>query len=136
MTKAIAKFTLNGKSYPIEIKWSMAYSIFPKQYNIHLMTLFVEPEETQKTVARILTDDSLAFDLCWFFLEKQVSYDFNKFLELLDEEPDAIEQFREVFYGAMVNFSSPQKKGALKELWESLKREMKEFKIEQDTSSE
>lgn len=134
MTKAIAKFTFNGRSYPIEITWKLAYSTLPEKFDIEVLKLFINDEVTQKVVGQLLLDDELALRVCWFFLEPQVSFDFDKFIELLDTEPEAIDNFREVFWGAVVNFSSPQKRGVIRDLWDQMKRELKAFKIASTTS--
>lgn len=135
MTKAIAKFHFNGRSYPIEITWKLAYSILPEKFDIEVLKLFINDQITNKIVSQLLLDDEVALRLCWFFLESQVSFDFDKFIELLDTEPEAIDNFREVFWGAVVNFSSPQKKGVLRDLWDQMKREMKALKLDSITSS-
>ena len=135
MTKHIAKFTFGGKQYPITITWSSAYNVLPEKFDIEILKLFVNEEQTQKIAMNLLVDDDLALRLCWFYLEPQVQYDWDKFLELLDEEPEAIEHFRETFWAAIVNFTSPQKKGVLLDLWKMLKREMKQLSLESQTSS-
>lgn len=135
MTKPIAKFTFNGRTYPIEITWKLAYAVLPEKFDIEVLKLFINDQITNKVVSQLLLDDELTLRLCWFFLEPQVSFDFDKFVELLDTEPEAIEGFREVFWGAVVNFSSPQKKGVLRDLWDQMKREMRQLKLESTTSS-
>jgi hypothetical protein len=135
MTKNIAKFTFNGRSYPIEITWKLAYSTLPEKFEIEILKLFINDQITNKVVSQLLLDDELALKVCWFFLEPQVSFDFDKFVELLDTEPEAIDGFREVFWGAVVNFSSPQKKGVLRDLWDQMKKEMKALKLESPASS-
>ena len=135
MTKHIAKFTFGGKQYPINITWSSAYNTLPDKFNINILKLFVNEEETQRTIQNLLADDDLALRLCWFYLEPQVQFDWDKFLELLDEEPEAIEHFRETFWAGVVNFSSPQKKGVLLEMWKIMKREMKQLSLESQISS-
>jgi hypothetical protein len=135
MSKTVSKFSFNEKSYPIVITWSLAYNTLPEKFNIEILKLFVDEQLTQATTHRILVDDDLALRLCWFFLESQVTYDWDKFLELLDSEPEAIENFRETFWSAIVNFSSPQKKGVLLEIWKVLKREMKQLSLDMDKSS-
>lgn len=135
MTKHIAKFTFGGKQYPIEINWSSAYNTLPEKFEINILKLFVNEEETQRTVANLLNDDELALRLCWHYLEPQVTYDWDKFLQLLDEEPEAVEAFRETFWAAVVNFSSPQKKGVLLDMWKIMKRELKQLSLDSTTSS-
>lgn len=134
MSKVISKFSFSDKTYPIVITWSLAYNTLPEKFNIEILKLFVDEQLTQITTNRILVDDDLALRLCWFFLEPQVSYDWDKFLELLDQEPEAIENFRETFWSAVVNFSSPQKKGVLIEMWKLLKRELKQLSLDMDKS--
>lgn len=135
MTKHIAKFNFAGKQYPINITWSSAYNTLPEKFEINILKLFVNEDETQKTISTLLADDDLALRLCWFYLEPQVQFDWEKFLTLLDEQPEAIEDFRETFWAAVVNFSSPQKKGVLLEMWKIMKREMKQLSLESQTSS-
>lgn len=135
MTKHIAKFTFGGKQYPITITWSSAYNTLPEKFDIEILKLFINEEQTQKTIQSLLADDELALKLCWFYIEPQVQFDWDKFLELLDEEPEAIENFRETFWAAVVNFSSPQKKGVLLEMWKIMKREMKQLSLESQISS-
>jgi hypothetical protein len=130
MTKHIAKFSFAGKHYPVNITWSSAYNTLPEKFDIEILKLFVNEEQTQKTIQSLLADDDLALRLCWFYLEPQVQYDWDKFLQLLDEEPEAVENFRETFWAAVVNFSSPQKKGVLMEMWTIMKREMKQLSLE------
>jgi len=135
MTKHIAKFTFHEKAYPIIINWSSAYNVLPEKFDINILKLFVNEEETQKTISNLLNDDDLALRLCWFYLEPHVSFDWDKFLQLLDEELEAIENFREAFWAAVVNFSSPQKKGVLLEMWKIMKREMRQLSLESQISS-
>jgi hypothetical protein len=134
MSKVISKFTFGDKTYPIIVTWSLAYNTLPEKFNIEILKLFVDEQLTQATTHRILVDDDLALRLCWFFLEPQVSYDWDKFLELLDQEPEAVENFRESFWSAVVNFSSPQKKGVLIEMWKLLKRELRQLSLDMDKS--
>lgn len=135
VTKHIAKFTFHDKAYPIIINWSSAYNVLPEKFDINILKLFVNEEETQKTISNLLNDDDLALRLCWFYLEPHVSFDWEKFLQLLDEELEAVENFREAFWAAVVNFSSPQKKGVLLEMWKIMKREMKQLSLESQISS-
>jgi hypothetical protein len=135
MSKSIAKFLFNGKTYPIEITWKLAYSTLPSRFDLEILKLFIDEKVTNTTAGRLLLDDEVTLNLCWFFLEPQVTFDFDKFLELLDSEPEAIEGFREVFWAAVINFSSPQKKGVLRDLWDQMKREMKQLKIDSPESS-
>jgi hypothetical protein len=135
MSKVISKFSFNDKTYPIIVTWSLAYNTLPEKFNIEILKLFVDEQLTQQTTNRILVDDDLCLRLCWFFIEPQVQFDWDKFLELLDQEPEAIENFRETFWSAIVNFSSPQKKGVLLEIWKLLKKEMKQLSLDMDKSS-
>jgi hypothetical protein len=135
MSKVISKFSFNDKTYPIIVTWSLAYNTLPEKFNIEILKLFVDEQLTQQTTNRILVDDDLCLRLCWFFIEPQVQFDWDKFLELLDQEPEAIENFRETFWSAIVNFSSPQKKGVLLEIWKMLKKEMKQLSLDTDKSS-
>jgi hypothetical protein len=135
MSKVISKFSFNDKTYPIVITWSLAYNTLPEKFNIEILKLFVDEQLTQQTTNRILVDDDLCLRLCWFFIEPQVQFDWDKFLELLDQEPEAIENFRETFWSAIVNFSSPQKKGILGDMWKMLKKEMKQLSLDMDKSS-
>jgi hypothetical protein len=135
MSKVISKFSFNDKTYPIIVTWSLAYNTLPEKFNIEILKLFVDEQLTQQTTNRILVDDDLCLRLCWFFIEPQVQFDWDKFLELLDQEPEAIENFRETFWSAIVNFSSPQKKGVLLEIWKLLKKEMKQLSLDTDKSS-
>ena len=133
--KNIAKFTFNNKTFPIVVTWSLAYNTLPEKFGIEILKLFVDDKITQETTSRVLVDDDLGLRLCWFFIEPQVEYDWDKFLSLLDDEPEGIENFRDVFWGAIVNFSSPQKKGVLQDMWKAMKREMKQLSLDTATSS-
>lgn len=135
MSKNIAKFTFSGKTYPIAITWSLAHATLPEKFNIEILKLFVDEATTQRTINNLLMDDDLALRLCWFFIEPQISYDWEKFLSLLDEETEAIDNFREVFWGAVINFSSPQKRGVLGDMWKIMKRELKQLNLDSPQSS-
>jgi hypothetical protein len=135
MSKVICKFSFNGKQYPIVIKWTTAFSVLPEKFDIEILKLFVDDQLTQQTASRLLVDDELALRLFWYYLEPQVEFNWDKFLELLDEEPEAVENFREAFWSAVVNFSSPQKKGILGDMWKMLKKEMKQLSLDTDKSS-
>jgi hypothetical protein len=130
MSKTIARFSFCGTNYPIVINWTRAYNDLPSRFEIDILSLFVNDTETEQTALRILVDDNLLLKVCWYFLEPQVNYTWEKFLTLLDDEPEAIENFREVFWGAIVNFSSPQKRGVLVELWNILKKRLKQLSLE------
>ena len=134
MAKNIAKFTFSGKTYPVSINWSLAHATLPEKFNIEILKLFVDETTTQKTINNLLLDDDLALRLCWFFIEPQISYDWEKFLSLLDEETEAVDNFREVFWGAVINFSSPQKRGFLEDMWKIMKRELKQLKLDSPQS--
>lgn len=135
MSKNIAKFTFGGKTYPIAITWSLAHSTLPEKFNIEILKLFVDETTTQRTINNLLMDDDLALRLCWFFIEPQISYDWDRFLSLLDEETEAVDNFREVFWGAVINFSSPQKRGVLEDMWKIMKRELKQLNLDSLQSS-
>jgi hypothetical protein len=122
----VAYFQFKDKKIPIQLTWKDATK-FHSDYEFNITKLFLDPELTEKMMMRLLVDGEFVLKLCYYFLEQhKVSYE-----EMLDTLPSPahLEEFREAFWAATVNFSSPQLRGILVESWKELKKSLSQLTV-------
>lgn len=123
----IAKFEFNGDTILIQLDLKTVYSIRDK-FDFNVMKLFIEDEKAAHQIQRLALDEEFAIELCWFMIEKQVKYSKEKFIENVSDL-SVLDQFREAFWAAVVNFSNPLKKAALLQMWKEFKKEVRNLDV-------
>ena len=123
----IAKFEFSGTTIPIILTLKEVYEIRSK-FDFNVLRLFIEDENAAQQIQRLALDDEFAIDLCWHMIESKVSYGKDKFIENMTDMT-VMDAFREAFWAAVVNFSSPLKKSALIQFWRELKKEIKNVDV-------
>ena len=107
-------FEFKGKKYPIDITYYQSIKILPEKFGISLSKIFTDGEVAAATMETLILDDEKTLDLCWHYLNEKTELEFDQFLEVISSKD--LERFREDFWAAVVNFSSPLKKKLLQDL--------------------
>lgn len=123
----IAKFEFGGSTIPLTITLKEVYAIREK-FDFNILKLFIEDENAAHQIQRLALDDEFAIDVCWYLLESKLPYSKEKFIENITDMT-VIEQFREAFWAAIVNFSSPLKRSALVQFWKEMKKEIRNVDV-------
>jgi len=121
-------FTFDGKRIPIVINMKMVVGELNKKFNLNVLGMFASDILVEQTMRELVFEDEKTLQLMHFFLEKEVTISYDSMLNKM-ENLDVLDEFREAFWAAIVNFSGPLKKQALLEIWQIFKRELKEFKV-------
>ena len=125
-------FEFRGKKYPIDITYYQSIKILPEKFGISLSKIFTDGEVAADTMQTLILDDEKTLDLCWHYLNEKTEIEFDEFLEVISGKD--LERFREDFWAAVVNFSSPLKKKLLQDLWSQFKRDLKKADLTMETS--
>lgn len=125
-------FEFKGKKYPIDITYYQSIKILPEKFGINLSKIFTDGEVAADTMQTLILDDEKTLDLCWHYLNEKTEIEFDEFLEVISGKD--LERFREDFWAAVVNFSSPLKKKLLQDLWSQFKRDLKKADLTMETS--
>jgi len=125
-------FEFRGKKYPIDITYYQSIKILPEKFGINLSKIFTDGEVAADTMQTLILDDEKTLDLCWHYLNEKTEIEFDEFLEVISGKD--LERFREDFWAAVVNFSSPLKKKLLQDLWSQFKRDLKKADLTMETS--
>jgi len=125
-------FEFKGKKYPIDITYYQSIKILPEKFGISLSKIFTDGEVAAATMETLILDDEKTLDLCWHYLNEKTELEFDQFLEVISSKD--LERFREDFWAAVVNFSSPLKKKLLQDLWSQFKRDLKKADLTMETS--
>jgi len=125
-------FEFRGKKYPIDITYYQSIKILPEKFGINLSKIFTDGEVAADTMQTLILDDEKTLDLCWHYLNEKTEIEFDEFLEIISGKD--LERFREDFWAAVVNFSSPLKKKLLQDLWSQFKRDLKKADLTMETS--
>ena len=124
-------FEFRGKKYPIDITYYQSIKILPEKFGINLSKIFTDGEVAADTMQTLILDDEKTLDLCWHYLNEKTEIEFDEFLEVISGKD--LERFREDFWAAVVNFSSPLKKKLLQDLWSQFKRDLKKADLTMET---
>ena len=130
---ATVYFELKGKKYPIEINYTQALKILPEKFGINLAKVFTSGEEAASTMEILVLDDEKSLALAWHYIEPTASFDEEQFLT--DMNGSLLDQFREDFWAAVVNFTGPLKRNLMREMWEQFKRDLKKVDLQTETST-
>ena len=125
-------FEFKGKKYPIDITYYQSIKILPEKFGINLSKIFTDGEVAADTMQTLILDDEKTLDLCWHYLNEKTEIEFDEFLEIISGKD--LERFREDFWAAVVNFSSPLKKKLLQDLWSQFKKDLKKADLTMETS--
>ena len=125
-------FEFKGKKYPIDITYYQSIKILPEKFGINLSKIFTDGDVAADTMQTLILDDEKTLDLCWHYLNEKTEMTFDEFLETISGKD--LERFREDFWAAVVNFSSPLKKKLLQDLWNQFKRDLKKADLTMETS--
>jgi hypothetical protein len=122
---SVALFEFAGTKYKIEISPMMAYKDLPDRFNINLLKMFADAQSNESAMQDIIMDDNNMLHLMFYFLEKNgTKLTFEDMLNAM-ENLTILDEFRDAFWAAIINFSPPLKKGIIRETWEQIKKEMK-----------
>jgi hypothetical protein len=125
-------FEFNNLTYPIKLTYGVSLNVLPQRFGINLSKIFTDPEMASQTLQNLTFDDEKTLQLMWYFIEPTASMDYDEFLEKIT--PKELENFREMFWAAVVNFSGSLKKNILLQMWDDFKREVKKADLMKMTS--
>lgn len=125
-------FEFRGKKYPLDITYYQSIKILPEKFGINLSKIFTDGEVAADTMQTLILDDEKTLNLSWHYIEEHTEIEFDEFLQVISVKD--LERFREDFWAAVVNFSSPLKKKLLQDLWSQFKRDLKKADLTTDTS--
>lgn len=126
-------FTFDEKKVPVRITVPMAMTELPKLFDIKIIGMFASDEQVIAAMRELVLDDDKALRLMHFFIEKHTSMSFESMIEKM-KNLDVVDEFREAFWAAVVNFSGPLKKQIILDMWTEFKKELKEFDLAQKLS--
>lgn len=122
------KFEFKGKEYPIKISYWEAITVLPEKFGISLTKVFTDGDAATETMQNLVLDDEKTLELAWFYIEPTAAFDKEDFYKQITGKD--LEQFREDFWSAVVNFSGPLKKNLLMEIWTEFRKELKAAKLD------
>jgi len=80
------------------------------------------------TMQKILLDDRAMLKVWYHYVKEYNGDDWETAIEVLDNTQGGLEDFRESFYQLVVNFSPPQARKLLAQMWEKVKNDMRDSK--------
>lgn len=123
----VAVFEFNGKKYKVEISPTMAYKELPQRFEINLLKMFADEETNKETLQTLIMDDDKMLHLMYFFLEKNGSTLTLENVLSQMENLAVLDTFRDAFWAGVINFSPPLKKNILLQIWDQMKKEIKDI---------
>ena len=127
------KFQFDRQEYPINITYYDAIKVLPEKFGISLTKIFTSEDEAQQTMQSLVIDDEKTLALAWHYVHETASFEEDEFLRKITGKD--LEQFREDFWSAVVNFSGPLKRNLLREIWNQFKRDLKAAVLPNETSN-
>lgn len=124
-------FEFKDKKYPLEINYYESIKTFPDKFGINLGKIFTDEVAASETMQALIFDDERTIDLAWYFINEKTDMTFDDFLKKLTGKE--LEQFREDFWSAVVNFSPRLKQDLLRELWNQFKKDLKKVDLTNET---
>ena len=106
----------NGVDIPIKITYKSAWFDLP-ELGIDILNIF----DGEKTIMNILTSEKVMVEVFYYFAKNHCST-IENMLENLT--PETMNEFREVFWNEVVNFTNPQMRPALQKTVEMIKKEL------------
>ena len=133
MAKEIVRYRLGTYEIILEINLTEARKL-DKQFGLKLMDFFVDNEKTMEAVQKLILDDDFTIDLLWYYFGNQHKVN-REIMEGQLTSLDLLDEFREKFWAAVVNFTSAHKKKILLDLWDQMKKEIHKFDVAQMMSN-
>ncbi len=121
-------FKVGDQVFTIQMNFQAAYKLVDK-FDFNIITLFLNEEETEKTMMRLLLDNEFSLKLMWHLIENKFNGDYDKLLEKLETAAE-LDPFRDALWSAVVLFSSPQLRELLRQSWERLKKDLKKVDLD------
>ena len=119
------KFKYGNVQIPMELGWVLAKG---KMSELGVNVLGVL-SDGGKTIQTILLDDQTMINVWYYYVHEYTGDDWDKALETLDEDGEGgLDDFRENFYKLVVSFSPRLSRSLLIEMWDKVKRDMKNSK--------
>lgn len=128
-----ASFEFDGKKIPIELDVKMVMGDLAKKFDLRILSMFTDDTIVEAAMRKLVFHDEETLKLMHYFIEKQTSMSYDSMCNKMTNL-DILDEFREAFWAAVVNFSGPLKKQALLEIWKMFKDELRQFKSQQNTS--
>jgi hypothetical protein len=126
-------FKLGDKRYKLKITMGMATKDLPDKFDMDILSMFCSEERMQQAMQKMVFDDSGALRLMHYFVEKESGFTYERMLEDLSDLA-VVDEFRDAFWAAIVNFSGPLKKKILMQMWQEFKKELKEADLAKNDS--
>lgn len=133
MAKEIVRYKLGTYEVIIDINLIESRKL-EKQFNLKLMDFFVDNEKTMEAVQKLILNDDFTLDLLWYYFGNQHKVPRDVMEELITSL-DLLDDFREKFWAAVVNFTSAHKKKILLDLWAQVKTQIKKFDVQETMSN-
>lgn len=127
MAKEIVRYKIGSYEVIIEINLIESRKL-EKQFGLKLLDFFVDNEKTMEAVQKLILDDDFTIDLLWYYFGNQHKVD-KETMEACISSLDLLDEFREKFWAAVVNFTSAHKKKILLDLWAQMKIQIKKFDV-------
>jgi hypothetical protein len=108
-------FTLNGKQYQIKLTYSDAKFAFPHKFDLHLLALF-EDNNLDRLLTQIMLNDELSLSLMAHYVEDKL--DETALYSELDQDPSALQRFKQAWWDALLAFYGPLQRNVLKQVLE------------------
>jgi len=121
-------FTFHNEQYTIKLNHWVVMTVLPEKFDLRLLKLMADDEQTQIILGRLALDDELIIDLMWYYMEETTSFTKEETLKKL--EPRDITEFREAFWKEIAHFSGPLKQEALLQGWKETKRFLKKATLD------
>lgn len=128
----MSKFKFMGVEYPIQINYWEAVTVLPEKFKINLTKIFIDNQAAEETMQALVLDDEKTLELAWHYVGSSSSFDKQKFFENMQGKD--LDQFREDFWSAVINFSPPLKRNLMDDLWRTFKKELKQADLQNETS--
>ena len=127
MAKEIVRYKLGTYEIILEINLSESRKL-EKQFGLKLADFFVDNEKTMEAVQKLILEDEFTIDLLWYYFGNQYKVTREDMEELITSL-DLLDEFREKFWAAVINFTSAHKKKILLDLWDQVKKQIKKFDV-------
>lgn len=125
------KIKVGTKTIPIIIKWEQARTLAEK-FDYNILKLFGDSEQTDKVMMMLMMDPDFLLNLTYFLCEP---YGVSATeVEEAFPSPASLDEVREAFWAAVVNFSNPHLKNLLIEGWAQMKKELKKVTLIEDST--
>lgn len=126
MSEITPVFEFNKKRYEVRITMKEAYGVLKTKFDLNIISMFASEAQMQAAMINLILDDEKTMQLMYFFIERATpAITFDDMVNLM-EDLSILDSFRNAFWAAIVNFSSPLKKETLRGMWELLKKEMQD----------